>query len=240
MRPLSDAVAKELLPVGLKPALTYHVEDLAAAGIRRIVVMIAPHKESIPRYLRNAFPDREFQFVVQDTPTGLGFAIHGARAELEDEPFMMLLPDNIFFGAGGLVGPLRARFERSGRCAIPLLADGGFKAGARAVYEVSEPAPREPSIAGMHDISRIPPNARAYYGPAAAVFTSEVFAPLEAEAARWSAEEGELSERPALRALVERNRLDAVWLRGRCFDIGTLEGYADCQRFALARSSAPA
>ena len=41
MRPLTDALPKPLLPVGSKPLIQYHIEALAAAGIREIVVNLA-------------------------------------------------------------------------------------------------------------------------------------------------------------------------------------------------------
>ena len=45
MRPLTDAVPKELLPLGRKAALQHIVAELVAAGITRIVLVTSPMKE---------------------------------------------------------------------------------------------------------------------------------------------------------------------------------------------------
>jgi len=51
MRPLTDAVPKPLLPVGGKPLIQYHIESLAAAGVRDIVINLAWQGAMIPAAL---------------------------------------------------------------------------------------------------------------------------------------------------------------------------------------------
>lgn len=81
MRPLTDAVPKELLPLGRKAALQHIVSELAAAGIQKTVIVTSPEKEAI---LRGAFSDRDadtgmlFVYAVQQRMRGLGDAVRCA------------------------------------------------------------------------------------------------------------------------------------------------------------------
>jgi len=51
MRPLTDSCPKPLLPVRGKPLIVWHLEELARAGIRKVVVNTAWLEEQIPRAL---------------------------------------------------------------------------------------------------------------------------------------------------------------------------------------------
>jgi len=53
MRPLTDTVPKPLLPVGGKPLIQYHIEALAAAGVRDIVINLAWHGDMLRHALGN-------------------------------------------------------------------------------------------------------------------------------------------------------------------------------------------
>jgi len=48
MRPLTDSIPKPLLQVGGKPLLEYHLENLAAAGIREVVINTAWLERKLP------------------------------------------------------------------------------------------------------------------------------------------------------------------------------------------------
>jgi UTP--glucose-1-phosphate uridylyltransferase len=112
MRPLSDAVPKELLPLGRKTALQHLVSELAAAGIERIVFVTSPTKETV---LRGAFGYRdkesgvEYQYALQQTMRGLGDAILQAQTFVpQDEPVLVALGDAVMGEPtpGGLTGRL--------------------------------------------------------------------------------------------------------------------------------------
>lgn len=112
MRPLSDAVPKELLPLGRRAALQHLVSELAEAGIRKIVFVTSPAKEAV---LRGAFGGRDdtadvdFVYALQPTMRGLGDAILRAEHLVQsDEPVLLALGDAVITGpvAGGLTARL--------------------------------------------------------------------------------------------------------------------------------------
>lgn len=112
MRPLSDAVPKELLPLGRRTALQHLVSELAASGIKRIVFVTSPVKEAV---LRGAFGDRdpesgiEFRYALQQTMHGLGDAVLRAQSFLEEnEPVLVALGDAVMSEpvVGGMTGRL--------------------------------------------------------------------------------------------------------------------------------------
>lgn len=119
--PLTRAVPKELLPVWKRPVLDYAIEEAAAAGIERVVIITAPGKEALQAY----FADRPtydcapagvtLDFVEQREPRGLGDAVRqGAPA---GEPIAVLLPDELLIGPNCLAQLLEQR-QRDGGSAI--------------------------------------------------------------------------------------------------------------------------
>jgi UTP--glucose-1-phosphate uridylyltransferase len=104
LMPLTRTVPKELLPVWKKPVLQYAIDEAAAAGIERLIIVTAPGKESLQRHINfdsmsgNVTNDSglTIDFVVQDVARGLGDAIRLAAPR--DEPVAVLLPDELLLG----------------------------------------------------------------------------------------------------------------------------------------------
>jgi UTP--glucose-1-phosphate uridylyltransferase len=115
--PASKVVPKELLPLVDKPTLQYIVEEAVAAGIEQIIFVTSRSKRSIEDHF-DAFPELEavlekkgkqreleelrqiermasYVTVRQPQPLGLGHAILCARDLVGDEPFAVLLGDNL-------------------------------------------------------------------------------------------------------------------------------------------------
>lgn len=118
MLPASRVIPKEILPVVDTPAIQLVVEEVARSGINEIVIVISPGKTTVVDHFAPA-PDLErhleergkFELlevvrqcsglariipVAQDTPLGIGHAVLQARSLVGDEPFAVLLPDDIF------------------------------------------------------------------------------------------------------------------------------------------------
>jgi len=115
--PATKAQPKEMLPVVDKPAIQYVVEEAARCGIRDVLVVTGRNKRSIEDHFDHA-PELERQleaggkddqlaevraitgladlhYVRQGEPKGLGHAVAVARQHVGDEPFVVLLPDDI-------------------------------------------------------------------------------------------------------------------------------------------------
>ena len=124
--PVTKSVPKELLPILDKPMLQYAVEEAAEAGIEQVIIVTSPSKESIASYfqpqpdldsrlsgspelldkVRHASNLAEVSFVIQEQPLGLGHAVLTAREAVDDEPFVVILPDDIVVHTPGVVAQM--------------------------------------------------------------------------------------------------------------------------------------
>ena len=117
MLPATKSVPKELLPLGEQPALQFVIEEALGAGVDRVIVVSSPTKPAISDYVTpspavEAILDRlgrvdladgqrrlasgvEVTVVMQNEPLGLGHAVACARRAVGDEPFFVLLPDEL-------------------------------------------------------------------------------------------------------------------------------------------------
>ena len=117
--PATKAQPKEMLVIVDKPALQYLVEELVAAGIEEILIITGRNKGSIENHfdysyeLEKTFEEKgkkdllkivnnisemsNIYYVRQKRPLGLGHAISCAEAFVGDEPFVVLLGDDIIY-----------------------------------------------------------------------------------------------------------------------------------------------
>ncbi|MBF4461792.1 MULTISPECIES: UTP--glucose-1-phosphate uridylyltransferase GalU [unclassified Rathayibacter] len=115
--PATKAIPKEMLPVVDKPAIQYVVEEAANAGLQDVLVIIgrnknalANHFDSVPELEQNlvkksddkklahvqyASDLADVHFVRQGEPKGLGHAVSRAQRHVGDEPFAVLLGDDL-------------------------------------------------------------------------------------------------------------------------------------------------
>lgn len=126
--PVTRSLPKELLPILDRPMLQYVVAEAAEAGISEVIVVTSPGKESIADYFRPR-PDLEerlsgepelldkvrsgaylasVSFVIQERPLGLGHAVLTARDAVGDEPFAVILPDDIIAHTPGALSQMLA------------------------------------------------------------------------------------------------------------------------------------
>ncbi|MDA3016528.1 MAG: UTP--glucose-1-phosphate uridylyltransferase [Actinomycetota bacterium] len=118
--PATRATPKELLPIYDTPALQFVIDEAAQAGCTRVVIVTSRAKPSIESYASAASTDKVAVSVVyQDSPLGLGHAVSCARQVVGDEPFVVMLPDEIM-GDASLTKQLVALHEKSGKSSIGL------------------------------------------------------------------------------------------------------------------------
>jgi UTP--glucose-1-phosphate uridylyltransferase len=118
--PITKAGPKEMLPIVDKPIIHYAVEEAIAAGIKQLIFVTSSSKRAIEDYfdsnyelenhlenkgklealsgLRNFLPaDVSIAYVRQSAPLGLGHAVLCAKHIVGNQPFAVLLPDDIMY-----------------------------------------------------------------------------------------------------------------------------------------------
>ena len=118
--PASKATPKEMLPIIDKPLVQYAVEEAIDSGINEIIFITSPEKHSIKKHfktnkdlelrLQNSgkeemieklnpkkFSKAKFYYINQNEQKGLGHAVLQAESVVGNNPFAVLLPDDLFF-----------------------------------------------------------------------------------------------------------------------------------------------
>jgi UTP--glucose-1-phosphate uridylyltransferase len=246
--PATKACPKELLPVVDRPLIQYAVEEAAAAGIRDMIFVTGRNKRAIEdhfdkayelerelaaredddalRALRGAVPGGvTFSYVRQPEVAGVGDALLRARALAGDEPFAMLLADDLIDSERPALAELLDVFEDEHASVVAIVRVGQADAThGRVTLDEDDHRVRRIAAAGS-------PAAAA---PAAlvgrAVFTPAIWPALVGvrEAA------GEASYAAGIAALLAREPVYACELSGRRYDCGSKLGYLEAQ-FAYAR-----
>ena len=191
--PATKAMPKEMLPIVDKPLIHYAVEEAKAAGIEQFFFVTSRGKSAIDDHFDRAFeleatlrergkedlleelearlPEPgQIAYTRQQTPLGLGHAVWCARALVGDEPFAVLLADDLmvcekpcltqmveaYEETGGNVVAIievpRAQTSRYG--VLDVIDDDGKLVRARGVVEKPDPAaaPSTLTIIGRHII----------------------------------------------------------------------------------------
>jgi UTP--glucose-1-phosphate uridylyltransferase len=229
--PATRSQPKEMLPVLDKPVVQYVVEELAAAGIERVLFVTGRRKRAIedhfdadPELGTEPLAPLEILYTRQARPAGLGDAVRHATGFAGERGAVVALGDTIIGPGATIVRRLVDAMQQDGVDAALAVQEVAPQDVSR--YGIVVPAPGgggevadviEKPAAGVTD-SRLAIAARYALGPA-------VFAALRETGPDAH---GEVQLADALRALIERGgRVVAVPLAGgeRRHDIGTVESY---------------
>jgi UTP--glucose-1-phosphate uridylyltransferase len=140
--PATKAIPKELLPIVDRPLIQYAVDEAREAGIEQMIFVTGRGKTAIVEHFDIAYEleatmsergkdlslleatrikPGDLVAVRQQVPLGLGHAIWCARAIVGDEPFAILLPDELMVGEPGCMAQMVEAYEEVGGNLISVL-----------------------------------------------------------------------------------------------------------------------
>ena len=242
--PATKAQPKEMLPLIDKPAIQYVVEEAVEAGITDILIVTGRGKRSIEDHFDRSFElehylesRRKFDelkqvrsisematihYTRQGDPLGLGHAVAVAEDYVGDEPFAVLLGDDVLERGHPLLADMLAIFERLDRSVVAAME---VPAEEIRFYGSIAPTFVEEGLARVDGIVEKPQPSEAPSSLAAIgryVLTPEVFACLRGIEPGVG---GELQLTDALNLLAREQGLYARVFRGGRYDTGNKLDY---------------
>jgi len=243
--PATKAQPKEMLPVVDKPLIQYAVEEAYAAGIRQMIFVNGRNKRAIPDHFDTAYEleseleaagkqelldlvhsikpdDMECIYIRQPKALGLGHAVLCAQCVVVNEPFAVLLADDLMVGTPPILQQMVEQYEE-------------WHASIVAVQEVPrEHTRRYGIVAGtavndrMMDLTHFvekpaPENAPSLLGVAGRyILTPGVFREIANQPRGVG---GEIQLTDGIASLMRREKVFAYRYDGKRYDCGSKEGF---------------
>ncbi|KKM13004.1 UTP--glucose-1-phosphate uridylyltransferase [Clostridiales bacterium PH28_bin88] len=253
--PATKAQPKEMLPIVDKPTIQYIVEEAVASGIEDIIIVTGRGKRAIEDHfdrsiemevaleqkgnhellglVREISDMVDIHYVRQKEPRGLGHAVWCARKFIGDEPFAVLLGDDVI---DSKVPCLQQMLEVYQRCGGTVLGVQEVKVEDTGKYGIVRPEQVEAGLYRVKDLVEKPrpqeaPSTLAVLGRY--IIEPEVFGFLEKQEPGAG---GEIQLTDALRSLAKARPMFAYVFEGRRYDVGDRLGFLQATvEFALKR-----
>lgn len=254
--PATKAQPKEMLPIVDKPTIQYIIEEAVASGIKDILIVTGRGKRAIEDHfdksieLETALEQKgqhellqkvreisemvDIHYVRQKEPLGLGHAIWCARSFVGDEPFAVLLGDDVIdaptpalqqliecseqHNGASVLGVQPVPWEHVSRYGVVALASENESGGP--IQDVIEKPPREKAPSNLAILGRY-------------ILDPEIMPILETTQPGAG---GEIQLTDAIRELARRKPVIAHVFTGRRYDVGDKQGFLEATvEFALKR-----
>jgi len=222
LRPVTKITSKQLLPVYDKPMIFYPLETLLNAGIKEILIIIAP--ENAGDFLNLLGSGKEFgckfTYEIQDKPEGLAQAFIIGRNFIDDDNVTMILGDNLF----------EDDFAQDIQ---------GFQSGAR-VFAKQVPDPHRFGVVEFDENQRVlsiiekPTNPKSNYSVTGLYIYDHTV--IDKVASLKPSDRGEYEITDLNNLYLQEGSLDVAFVNGRWFDTGTFESLFDATVFARERT----
>ena len=255
MLPATRAIPKEMLPLVDRPIIQYAVEEAAASGVRRVVLVTNPGnslsvshfapapaleaelqqrgKTEILAMVRSLARMAEVSAIPQDAPRGLGHAVLCGRGAVGDAPFAVLLPDDVIDADPPALAQMLEVFHETGG---PVLLVERVPHATVQQYGIIAATPVRNGVWRVTDLVEkpAPEHAPSNLGIIGRyVLTPDLFDEL---AATSPGAGGEIQLTDGLRRLAGKRPIYACELFGRRHDAGNPLGYLKAALyFALRR-----
>lgn len=244
--PATKASPKEMLPVVDKPAIQYVVEEAVTAGLDDILLvtgrgkraledhfdhaielerqLAAAGKEDLLAAVRAVSQLASMHYVRQGQPLGLGHAVGCARHHVADEPFAVLLGDDLIGAEERLLSRMVDLCEASGRSVIAVMEFDDAELDRYGVVDATAD-PDDPDVFHVRDMIEKPGKANAPSNLCIIgryVLTPDIFDHI---ASTRPGRGGEIQLTDAMKAQAAEEPIRAMRFDGRRFDVGTKQDY---------------
>jgi UTP--glucose-1-phosphate uridylyltransferase len=253
--PATKAQPKEMLPLVDKPIIQYGVEEAVASGMDEIIIVTGRGKNAIEDHfdvsveletylqargkldlleeIRKISSMINVAYVRQGEPLGLGHAVLVTRRLVGNEPFAVVLADDVIDAAPPALAQMMAVFDRVGG---PVLAVERVPADQVSNYGIIAAEPVEPGVYRITDLVEKPPRDRAPSDLAIIgryILTPDIFDALDATAEDRTTE---IQLTNGLKRLLAKRPLYACEIKGVRHDTGNKLGFLKAVvYFALRR-----
>ncbi|MDG0791467.1 UTP--glucose-1-phosphate uridylyltransferase GalU [Cohnella ginsengisoli] len=241
--PATKAMPKEMLPIVDKPTIQYIVEEAIESGIEDIIVVTGKGKRAIEDHFDIAFElehtlaekgkldilskvrkssNVEIHYIRQKEAKGLGHAVWCARNFIGNEPFAVLLGDDIVQSETPCTRQLISQYEQTGKSVIGVQAVGTDQTNR---YGILDPIERRGRLYEVRRFVEKPPIGQAPSNLAIMgryVLTPEIFDFLGKHEVGAG---GEIQLTDAIQRLNEAQGVNAYDFEGMRYDVGEKLGF---------------
>tara|TARA_B100001093_G_scaffold380690_1_gene366160 strand:+ start:542 stop:1402 length:861 start_codon:yes stop_codon:yes gene_type:complete len=243
--PASKATPKEMLPIIDKPLVQYAVEEAVSNGIEEIIFITSPKKLSIKKHfdinhelesiLKDSkqeevldklnpeiFKEIKFHYVNQNEQNGLGHAVLQAEDIVGNDPFAVLLPDDLFFSKKSCLSQLIDIYTQTRSSVI---AVNKIEKVNIHKYGVIKPGEIKEKLIKVEDIVEKPSHEEAPSDIAVCgryIFNASIFKFLKSTNFDKL---GEIQLTDAIKKLLYEEEVFASIYEGEKFDCGSKQGF---------------
>lgn len=241
--PATKASPKEMLPIVDKPMIQYAIEEAIACNIEEIIIITGKYKRAIEDHFDSAYELEEhlrkmdkkkllneitklnhlnFAYIRQRTALGLGHAILCARPFVKDEPFAVLLSDDVIAPEETLLRDMLGLYEKLG---CPILALEEVPMTEIHKYGVVEGKSCGSGIYKISDLVEKPAKEKAPSNLAIIgryILTPQIFGVLEKLPPGRG---GEIQLTDGLKKLLKKEPIYGYIFKGLRYDAGDKLGY---------------
>ena len=241
--PATKSIPKEMITVVDRPLIQYAVDEAREAGIEQLIFVTGRGKSALVDYFDSAYeleatmrgkgksldplaPSRagfgELVTVRQQQPLGLGHAVWCARHVVGDEPFAVLLPDELMIGQPNCLAQMMEAYEQVGGNIVAALE---VPEDETHQYGVVDPGETDGRLTEIRGLVEKPPQGTAPSNlmlPGRYILQPDVMRALDAQEPGAG---GEIQLTDAMAKLIGKQPFHAFRFEGQRHDCGSAAGF---------------
>jgi len=243
--PATKAIPKEMLPIIDRPLIQYAVDEAREAGIEQMIFVTGRGKTALIDHFDMAFElettmsakDKDLEVleptrirpgnlatVRQQHPLGLGHAIWCARGIVGDEPFAILLPDELMVGEPGCMKQMVAAYDDVGGNLVSVLEVPREEVSSYGVITPGAQNGALTEVRGLVEKPRIEDAPSNLIVSGRYILQPEVMRTLEGQEAGAG---GEIQLTDAMARMIGTQPFHAVTFAGKRYDCGSKAGFVE-------------